>query len=116
MSQTPSPSLPPSNAGGVFSNGYSPGPVVGLPTSRDDGFAMSTIDTRARNALICGVFAVFPFSILTGIPAIILGRRALQHIAVYDGELRGRGHAMAAIVLGVLSVLIFVVAMVATYA
>jgi hypothetical protein len=111
----PSPSLPP-NGGAVFSNGYSPGPVTGLPTSRDDGFAMSTIDTRARNALICGVFAIFPFSILTGIPAIILGRRALQHIALFDGELRGRGHAIAAVVLGSLSVLIFVVAMVAIYA
>jgi hypothetical protein len=45
---------------------------------------------------------------VAGIPAIILGARALQRIKVSDGELRGRAAAWCGIALGRLSILALV--------
>jgi hypothetical protein len=108
---------PGSNSGsGVFSNGYSPGAVPGIPTSPEDAFPAGATDSRARNALILGVLGIVPLSIVAGIPAIVMGRHALRRIDASEGTLGGRNIAQWAIALGCVSVLIFVAAMVAIYA
>ena len=48
-----------------------------------------------------------PLSILAGIPAIFVGVHALRIIDASDGALRGRGVAWSGIVLGCLSVVVF---------
>jgi hypothetical protein len=92
------PPVHPASAGG-----YSEGPPGGLPTSPGDRYAAGTIDSRARNAAILGILGIFPLSILSGIPAIIVGAHALQRIDASDGTLRGRAAAWCGIVLGCLS-------------
>ena len=63
--------------------------------------------SRARTAVILGMLGIVPFSVLTGIPAVFLGLRALRDIKASEGTLKGRGAAWCAIVLGVISVLVF---------
>jgi hypothetical protein len=62
------------------------------------------MDTRARNALTLGVLSLL-LGVLTGIPAIWVGRNALRHINA-DGTLRGRWAAWTGIALGCLGVAI----------
>jgi hypothetical protein len=92
----------------AFDAGYSPGGVPGLPTDPYDGYPATTTDSRARNALILGVLGIVPLSILTGIPAIVMGVHSLRRIAASDGALHGRAAAWSAIVLGCVSVLVLV--------
>jgi Domain of unknown function (DUF4190) len=107
--------VPPGDAGSaVYASGYSPGPVPGLPTSPDDKYAPGRIDSRARNAVILGLLAI-PLSILTGIPAIVVGAHALRRIKASDGTLKGRAAAWCGIVLGCLSVAGFAVLLSRTY-
>ncbi|HEX4472193.1 MAG TPA: DUF4190 domain-containing protein [Nocardioides sp.] len=80
---------------------YAPPPHVDPGTH----FASGSLDSRARNALVLGVFSLV-FGVLTGVPAIWLGRKALAHIDDADGDLKGRGAAWAAIVLGCVGVAI----------
>jgi hypothetical protein len=91
----------PGNAG--FAGGYQASPHAGLPTSENTN-APVAVDTRARNALILGVLAIVPFGVLTGIPAIVVGRHSLRRIEMSDGALEGRGLARTGIVLGWVSV------------
>jgi hypothetical protein len=58
--------------------------------------------------VVLGILSLLPFSILAGIPAIVLGVLALRDIDASDGALRGRGAAWCAIAMGVVSVLVFV--------
>jgi hypothetical protein len=87
-----------------FLTGYGPGH---RPGPADGGYAESTIDVRARKALILGFLAIFPLSFVAGIPAIIEGARALRAIGASDGALHGRGKAWAGIALGVVSIVAF---------
>ena len=101
--------VPPGDPGTAgFQAGYSPGPLPGLSTSPDDKYAPGTIDSRARNAFILGLLAI-PLSIVTGIPAIVVGAHALRRIKASDGTLKGRAAAWCGIVLGCLSVAGFAV-------
>ena len=86
---------------------YPPGPHSGVDTDPDNQVAADSIDSRARNALSLGLLSLL-FSILTGVPAIWMGRRALQHINAADGALRGRWAAWTGIGLGCLSVALLV--------
>jgi hypothetical protein len=97
-----------------FSAGYTPGPLPGLPTSPYDSYPSGTIYSRARNALILGILAI-PLSILTGIPAIVVGVHALRIIDASDGALKGRRTAWAGIVLGCLSVAAFIAVLYGIY-
>jgi uncharacterized protein DUF4190 len=97
-----------------FSGGYTPGPLPGLPTSPYDTYPAGVVYSRARNALVLGILAL-PLSILTGIPAILVGRHALRIIDESDGALQGRRSAWCGIVLGFLSVAVAVVFLVRTY-
>jgi prepilin-type processing-associated H-X9-DG protein len=59
---------------------------------------------KAIASLILGV--LFFFACLSGVPAILLGRQALSDIKLSGGRLRGRGMAIAGIVLGLIGCLI----------
>jgi hypothetical protein len=81
---------------------YSPGPHSGAGTDIDAQVSDS-LDSRARNALTLGILSLV-LGVLTGIPAIWFGRKALRHLNTAGGAARGRGAAWAGIALGCLSV------------
>jgi hypothetical protein len=80
-----------------------PGPHAGVDTDPDAHVASGSIDSRARNALTLGLLSLL-LGVLTGVPAIWLGRKALIRISGSDGALRGRWAAWTGIVLGCLGV------------
>lgn len=67
------------------------------------GSLPSPRERRALASLILGISGLF-FSIVAGIPAIILGRQSLAEIKKSSGNLSGEGMAMAGQVLGWISV------------
>ncbi|MGA8247306.1 MAG: DUF4190 domain-containing protein [Nocardioides sp.] len=74
-----------------------------MDTDPDAQRAPDSIDPRARNALTLGVLSLV-LGVVTGIPAIWVGRKALQHLETADGALRGRWAARTGIALGFLGV------------
>jgi protein-S-isoprenylcysteine O-methyltransferase Ste14 len=86
-----------------------PGPHSGVDTDPDTQVAPGSIDSRARNALTLGLLSLL-FGVVTGIPAIWFGRKALTHISAADGALRGRWAAWTGIVLGCLGVVLTIAA------
>ena len=56
-------------------------------------------------SLILGIFALFPFGPLTGIPAIICGHIAQSRIRKDPQHLSGGGKAIAGLIMGYLSLL-----------
>ncbi len=90
----------------VFRSGYSTEPHVGRSTGPEQ--VDTSVDTRAWNAFTLGVLSLL-FSIVTGIPAILVGAHSLRRIGG-DPTLKGRGIAWTGIVLGCLSIVAFVVA------
>jgi hypothetical protein len=88
----------------VFRN-YSPGPHSGVGTDPNALVDSGSLDSRARNALILGLLSLL-LGVVTGVPAIWVGRQALTHLAAADGALRGRWAAWTGIALGCLSVAI----------
>jgi len=82
---------------------YSPGPHSGVDTDADAHVASDSLDSRARTALTLGLISLL-FGVLTGIPAIWVGRKALVRINAANGALRGRWAAWTGIGLGCLSV------------
>jgi hypothetical protein len=94
----------PNNTTAAFRS-YSPGPHSGVGTDPDAHVDSGSIDSRARNALTLGVLSLI-LGVLTGIPAIWVGRKALVHINAANGTLRGRWAAWTGIVLGCLGVAI----------
>ncbi len=77
---------------------------VGLrPHTPDSSWQPGTFDSRARMALTLGVLSLV-FGVLTGVPAVWVGRKALVHIKDADGGVRGRWAARAGIVLGCVGV------------
>ena len=98
--------LPGSNPNTPAFRDYSPGPHSGVEP--DAAETPGSIDSRARNALVLGLLSLV-FSVLTGIPAIWVGQKALRHISSADGALKGRWAAWTGIGLGSLSVVVLVV-------
>jgi type II secretory pathway pseudopilin PulG len=70
-----------------------------MPKPIQSGGATASMPNRGRGlsvaSLVLGILAVFPFSFLTGIPAVITGAIALAQKRL------GRGMAIAGVVLGV---------------
>jgi Domain of unknown function (DUF4190) len=97
--------FPPVNPNTAASRDFPPGPHAGVGTDPDAHVAPDSIDSRARNALALGLLSLV-LGVLTGIPAIWVGRKALKHIDAGDGALRGRWAAWTGIVLGCLGVAI----------
>ncbi len=75
-------------------------------------------EDKAVISLVLGILSLVSFSILTGIPAIIVGRMSRENIRASAGHLTGEGMATAGIVMGWISVglavlfLLFIVLMV----
>jgi hypothetical protein len=67
-------------------------------------FAPPQTDDKAVISLVLGVLSLVSFSILTGIPAIILGKTSRENIRASSGRLTGEGMATAGIVMGWVSV------------
>jgi hypothetical protein len=82
---------------------YPPGPHSGMDPDPDTHVAADSMDGRARTALTLGLISLL-FGVLTGIPAIVVGHRALARIDAADGALKGRWAAWTGIVLGVVSI------------
>lgn len=60
-------------------------------------------DGKATASLVLGILSLF-FSILTGIPAIILGHLSRSDVRKSSGRLTGEGMALAGLILGYLSI------------
>ena len=95
--------FPGSNPNDAAFRSYSPGPHSGVPTDPDAHVAPDSIDSHARNALTLGLLSLV-LGVVTGIPAIWVGRKALAHINAADGTLKGRWAAWTGIALGCLGV------------
>jgi hypothetical protein len=62
--------------------------------------------SRAKNAFWLGLVSLFCCGLLTGIPAIFVGVRALSEIEASGGRLIGRGTAWVGIILGIIGTLV----------
>lgn len=91
------------NPGNAGFSAYSPGPHSGVDTDPDAHVAPDSFEARARTALTLGLISLL-FGVLTGIPAIWVGQKALRRISAADGALTGRWAAWAGIVLGCVGV------------
>ena len=102
--------MPPTNSSGsnIFASGYSAGPHPGVSTDPDQQVAPGAVYVRANNALFLGLLGLIPvFGVLAGIPAVVMGRHALQFLSTSDDSgdpRRGRRVAQVAIGLGVVSI------------
>ena len=86
---------------------FPPGPHSGVDPDQDRNVAPDSMDSRARTALTLGLMSLL-FSVVTGIPAIWVGRKALKNINAADGALNGRWAAWTGIALGCLSVVVII--------
>jgi hypothetical protein len=100
-------SFPSGNPGNAAFRSYSPGPHSGVPTEPDPHVASDSLDSRARSALTLGLLSLL-LSVVTGIPAIWVGSKALRHIDAAEGAVKGRWAAWTGIALGCLSVVVLI--------
>jgi Domain of unknown function (DUF4190) len=82
---------------------FPPGPHSGVDTDQDAHAAPDSIDSRARSALVLGLLSLL-LGVVTGIPAVWFGQKALRHINAADGALKGRWAAWTGIALGCLGI------------
>jgi len=71
-----------------------------LPPQQTDG--------KAVGSLVLGILSLTCASLFTGIPAIILGHLAHSNIRKSNGRLTGQGMAIAGLIMGYVSVVIFI--------
>lgn len=76
-------------------------PPAGQPAG--PGHLQAATESRAIASLVLGILGLF-FSIITGIPAIILGHLSLSNVKKSSGRLTGEGMAMSGLILGYISV------------
>ncbi len=69
------------------------------PVSAND----SRTDGKAIGSLVCGILSLACFSILTGIPAVILGHLSRSAIRNSMGRLKGERMALGGLILGYIS-------------
>jgi type IV pilus assembly protein PilA len=60
-------------------------------------------DGKATGSLVLGILSLVGFSILAGIPAVILGHISRKSIRESTGRLRGEGMALAGLIMGYMS-------------
>jgi hypothetical protein len=82
----------------------------GREDASDDRPVAPKTSGMAITSLILGIVALFPCSVFTGLPAIILGGICLGVIGRSRGRIKGKGLAITGIVLGGLSILLLPVA------
>jgi Domain of unknown function (DUF4190) len=74
---------------------YQPGqPFQGAPRNHPS----------AVPALVCGILSLVICGVFTGIPAVVMGNRAIRGIDASNGSLDGRGMAKAGVICGWVSV------------
>jgi hypothetical protein len=95
------------NPGNTPFRDFPPGPHSGVDPDPDAHVAADSMDSRARTALTLGLLSLL-LSVVTGIPAIWVGGKALKEIDAAEGALRGRWAAWTGIALGCLSVVVLV--------
>jgi hypothetical protein len=93
-------SVQPSGAG-VPAPGVQP-PATATPGFAPTAYAQPETDGKAVASLVLGILS-FIFSVLTGIPAIILGHISRSEIRKSAGRLGGDGMALAGLIMGYLS-------------
>ena len=93
------------NPGNAPFRDFPPGPHSGVDPDPNNHVAPDLMDGRARTALTLGLMSLL-LSVVTGVPAIWVGRKALKDIKAADGALRGRWAAWTGIALGCLSVVV----------
>jgi hypothetical protein len=71
-------------------------------------FSVAKTDGKAVGSLICGILGITCFSIIAGIPAIILGHVSRSAIRQSMGRLKGQGMAMAGLIMGYLSIALLI--------
>lgn len=74
-----------------------PPPVPGSPAPD------AKTDGKAVGSLILGILSLTIFSVLAGIPAVILGHISRSNIKKSMGKLKGEGMALAGLILGYIS-------------
>lgn len=77
----------------------SPSPSSGMPNPN------ALTDGKAVTSLILGILSLTFFSILAGIPAVILGHMSRSNIKKSMGRLKGEGMALAGLIMGYISFL-----------
>jgi type II secretory pathway pseudopilin PulG len=87
-----------------------PTPPPVHPGARTDGKAIAS--------LVCGLLSVSCLSIITGIPAVILGHMSRSSIQKSMGQLKGQGMALAGLIMGYVSIalipiMVFIIATIA---
>ena len=87
-----------------------PPPNYGQPAYGGGGVPQN--HPRATTALILGILAFLCCGIFTGIPAFIIGRRAEAEIYASGGQLGGAGMAKAGWILGLISIILSVLALI----
>lgn len=83
-------------------------PSPGYVQSREQGLAIAS--------LVCGVLSFLCCSVLTGIPAIVLGIMAMMKEKADPMRYGGKGMSIAGIVLGAISILIMIVYLILVFA
>ena len=70
---------------------------------------MAQVSNLAIWSIVLGILSLppFPFSFLTGIPAIVCGNKAMN--AIKTNAFRGRGLALTGIIMGYLSIFLTVI-------
>jgi hypothetical protein len=84
--------------------GLVPAPVAYPATYAAPPAPPEKTDDKAIISLVLGIFSLLSFSILAGIPAIILGRMSQKNIRASSGRLTGSRLATAGVVMGWISV------------
>jgi type IV pilus assembly protein PilA len=94
---TPRSSAPPPSAA-------APAPVRQSGPQPQRYFGPQQTDGKAVGSLILGILAIFPFGLVAGIPAVVLGHISKSSIAKSMGRLKGDGMATAGLIMGYISV------------
>lgn len=93
-------------------------PTSAPPVRPEDGYAGGPpkSSSHATVALVVGIVALFLFGIILGPIAIIMGLRARTEIDESGGRVTGRGQATAAVFIGMLACVVWVVLLVTSIA
>ncbi len=80
------------------------------------GVKAAEVASDAKNALIMSIVGLFCFGFIFGILAFRKANQALETISIYDVAQEKRSLAMAAKIIGILDIILWVLALVARFA
>ena len=102
-SSTPSPTQPSTAPGSQWLN-VPPMAQPARPQAYQPYVGQPQTDGKATGSLILGILSLLCFSILAGIPAVILGHISRKNIRQSMGRLKGDGMALAGLIMGYISI------------